>query len=90
MDNDHIITPEGSGISRRQMLAGAGIIAAGYGVGQLMTAPQAFGQTPLDIAAVDTSEGLPWPTAFSVQANIDEACEKAAIRGFNQFNIGGG
>ena len=91
MDNDHIITPEGSGISRRQMLAGAGVLALGYGVGQMMTGPAtAFGQDAVPPSGVNTGAGLPWPDAFSDQDTINEACRKAAIRGFNQFNRAGG
>lgn len=92
MDRD-IMTPEATGISRREMLIGAGILAAGYGVGQLaIGTDKAFASTPIDRF---TAQNLHWPTAWDPandtgQVTFEAACRLAAVRGFNQFVGGGG
>ena len=83
MDNE-IATPAATGISRREMLVGAGILAAGYGVGQLFTATEAHA------AAIDPLNGMVWPAAWSTDAALEAAAQTAAIRGANRFRAGGG
>jgi hypothetical protein len=81
------MTPEAGGISRREMLVGAGILAAGYGVGQLLTgATPAFAASGVECRPGTT--GLPWPTWDAAQ--LEAAARTAAIRGHDQFRAGGG
>ncbi|MBS3956095.1 MAG: hypothetical protein KGZ40_00970 [Clostridiales bacterium] len=87
MDRD-IMTPEANGISRREMLIGAGILAAGYGVGQLAVGTdKAYADAAI---GPFTAQNLHWPVAWSTPATFEAACQLAAVRGFNQFVAGGG
>ncbi|MDP2402036.1 MAG: hypothetical protein Q8M66_08660 [Actinomycetota bacterium] len=85
--NEEIMTPEAGGISRREMLFGAGILAAGYGVGQMITGASPAYALPATNFIPGTA-GLPWP-AWS-EAQLETAARTAAIRGANQFRAGGG
>ena len=88
MDND-TLAPETHGVSRREMLIGAGILAAGYSVGQLATGTsQAYGAERLAADFIPNTTGLPWPTW--TEAELETAARTAAIRGANQFRAGGG
>ncbi len=88
MDKE-IATPAATGISRREMLAGAGILAAGYGVGQLLTgASPAFAAERLAADFVPGATGLPWPSWD--EAQLEAAAREAAIRGNDRFLGGGG
>ena len=90
MDNN-TITPDVSGLSRREMLIGAGILAAGYGVGQLMTAVPASGAPTVGLTPVQVNaDGLEWPAAWSDPEVAEDAARLAALRGFDQFIAGGG
>jgi hypothetical protein len=83
------MTPEAGGISRREMLVGAGILAAGYGVGQLITgAKPAFAADRLAADFIPGTTGLPWPAWDAAQ--LETAARTAAIRGNNRFVAGGG
>ena len=84
MDNDHIIE---SGLSRREMLIGAGILAGGYGVGQLLTGASAAHAVP-PLADFDTGTAFPWPSWD--EAQLEAAAREAAIRGADRFRAGGG
>lgn len=88
MDND-TFAPETHGISRREMLIGAGILATGYSVGQLATGTStAYGVERVAGDFIPNTTGLPWP-AWS-EAELETAARTAAIRGANQFRLGGG
>lgn len=83
------MTPEAEGISRREMLVGAGILAAGYGVGQLLTgARPAFADERLAADFIPGTTGLPWPNW--TEQELEDAAREAAFRGNNQFVAGGG
>ena len=83
------MTPEAQGISRREMLVGAGILAAGYGVGQLLTgASPAFAAERVATDFIPGATGLPWPNWTA--AELEDAARTAAFRGNNQFLAGGG
>jgi hypothetical protein len=86
VDND-IMTPDASGISRREMLVGAGILAAGYGVGQLLTGATPAYALPAS-SFVPGTTGLPWPSWDA--AELEAAARLAAIRSHNRFYAGGG
>ena len=86
MDND-IMTPEAGGISRREMLVGAGILAAGYGVGQLITGAKPAYALPAS-SFIPGTTGLPWPSWDAAQ--LEAAARSAAFRSHNRFYLGGG
>ena len=83
---DRDIMMETSGLSRREMLIGAGVLAAGYGVGQLATASPAYAADAGEF--IPGTTGLAWPTW--TEAELEDAAQLAAIRGANQFRSGGG
>lgn len=82
-----IMAPEARGITRREMLFGAGILAAGYSVGQLATGTSAAHALPAT-SFIPNTTGLPWPAW--TEAELETAARTAAIRGANQFRAGGG
>lgn len=87
--DSNTLAPETQGISRREMLIGAGVLATGYTVGQLASGTStAHGAERTAAEFVPNATGLPWP-AWS-EAELETAARTAAIRGANQFRLGGG
>ena len=82
------------GISRRQMLLGAGAIAAGYTVGQLTTgASVAFGAYTDALTPLESQGACEWPTTAMWDAkwgSFEVACQEAAIRSYERYKSGGG
>lgn len=87
VDND-TLAPETQGMSRRDMLVGVGLFAAAFGVGQLSTGAEPAYALPAAADFIPNTTGLPWP-AWS-EAELETAARTAAIRGANQFRLGGG